>query len=164
MQNLTLETWLDFFAALKDSFLERVSARVWSIVQEHSADMVEAISAIYAALWGLWILNPFVDTFAADMHVYRYMRTFPEWIWGLVAFTFGAAQLIALLLSDQNGPTLRIIRWRNRTTAATAVFFVIVHAYLLLGDWHQPGLFAGVQWTLAGIAYLRLKHPVRSAD
>ena len=43
-------------------------------------------------LWGLWLLNPWMNVFSATS-IYATMAWVPEWLWGVVAILAGCLQV-----------------------------------------------------------------------
>jgi len=57
---------------------------------------LEFLPALFQVLWGLWILNPFENTFKITS-AYNLMGTLaPEWVWGLILFVIGLFQLVVI--------------------------------------------------------------------
>jgi hypothetical protein len=57
---------------------------------------LEFLPAVFELLWGLWIINPWENTFAITS-AYRIMAgVMPEWAWGALLLVLGIIQLIVI--------------------------------------------------------------------
>lgn len=66
--------------------------------------MSETQSAVLAMIWGAWLLNPLVNTFAQSF-AYHYMAVVaPEHVWGALLLALGVMQFIGVMRW--------ILRWR----------------------------------------------------
>jgi len=84
---------------------------------------LEFFPALFQVLWGLWILNPWVNTFAIT-NAYRLMADIaPEWVWGLAIFLIGIFQIIVIFT-----PNLRL----RVLSSITCLFIFVVLAFLIL--------------------------------
>ena len=75
---------------------------------------LEFLCGLQAVLWGIWIFNPWWDSFPAST-AYRFMAQLaPEALWGLIVLALGLAQWLAAL-------TGRLLPIR-RAIAVSAIF------------------------------------------
>lgn len=97
---------------------------------------VENLSALYAILWGIFILNPFVDTFDRNPRLYAPMLELVafESFWGLI---FGFAGFASLILI--------YTKLIDAAAAVNTVIFTAFAMFLFFGDYTSPG------WSLFGL-------------
>ena len=88
------------------------------------------ILGVYTMVWGVWVGNPFWDVFTRAP-LYDEMAHFPEWAWGLFAFTSG----VGILLGVKEGSN------RSLRTGAFIGYFhwLIVSGMYFMGDWQNTG-------------------------
>lgn len=53
-------------------------------------------NAVYAILWGLWVLNPWADAFSNTPVFMLTTRVAPEWTYGALALGLGISKAFAL--------------------------------------------------------------------
>lgn len=68
------------------------------VYNDHSPRPIEFMSGLAMALWGLWLLIPWV-TFSTPAYAFMYNLA-PEWIWGAAMLVLGATQLSYVLLGN----------------------------------------------------------------
>ncbi len=52
--------------------------------------------SLYATLWGLWVSNPYWDTFSRSKVYSKLEYICPEWCWGLAALLIGVLSVYAV--------------------------------------------------------------------
>ena len=57
---------------------------------------LEFLPALYLSLWGLWILNPWVNSFPSSPAFIEMGHLAPEWVWGAVIAVVGLFQMTIL--------------------------------------------------------------------
>lgn len=98
--------------------LRHGAIRFFELVLKRDIEAVELFSATAAMLWGAWVLNPSMQTFAASPTFAGAASRGPEWAWGVLFLALGAAQSAVLILD--------VIRWRQ----IVASFAVATWTYL----------------------------------
>lgn len=92
------------------------------------------LSCLYAIVWGLFIVNPYNDTFAMQPSLWRPMEQLaPEWLWGSCFIVSGFA---AFILDRRKAGAGSFVM--------AAMFFSIAFLFLM-GDFARPG------WALIGM-------------
>jgi hypothetical protein len=87
---------------------------------------LEFFPALFEVLWGLWILNPFENTFKITT-AYRVMASIaPEWVWGTVILLIGIFQLVVIFT-----PNLRL---RLASSVACLFVFIVLALLILAGN------------------------------
>ena len=91
---------------------------------------VENLAALYAILWGFFIANPLIDSFAKNPRLYAPMlQLMPsEAAWGLI---FSFSGVIALLYAYTNR--------RRHAAFVMGITFTAFSVLLLIGDIQSPG-------------------------
>jgi len=76
--------------------LNKLMDRVIDLVYRRDFEYAELQGGWVALLWGLWLLNPWIDVFADGWtHI---AAIAPDHVWGAALVVIGAGQLISLLL------------------------------------------------------------------
>jgi hypothetical protein len=101
---------------------------------------LEFLSALYLLGWGLWILNPWAESFVSSS-IYRQMALLaPEWMWGIVVSAIGLFQMIAICTDN----------CRLRAAASVISMFTLVSMSLLV-LYGNPASTAGVTYMVIAI-------------
>lgn len=90
---------------------------------------IENLSAGVAIVWGLFVINPYVDLFDRYPQIYKPMAQLaPEWIWGLA---FVASGVVAF----------RCAGWgtRRRALMLMTIVYSFFACLFFLGDKTSPG-------------------------
>lgn len=91
----------------------------------------------YTFIWGLWIFNPFADTFGPDARIYDEMNAFmPEWAWGLHAVIIGAAMFYGACCAWPRGMV-----WGR---IAGTYHWLLIALFYALGDWNNTGALTSI--------------------
>jgi hypothetical protein len=53
--------------------------------------------SMYALLWGIWVSNPFCNTFDGSALYSSMAYIFPEWVWGCTALFIGVMSVFCVL-------------------------------------------------------------------
>ena len=103
---------------------------------------LELVSALALVLFGLWMFNPWVDTFERYTN-YAYLEAAaPEWAWGLGFTLFGGLALFGL---GRGSVTFR--RWGMLGVFTCRLFLLAAVTYQTGGTAQGVPEFA--MWTLA---------------
>lgn len=96
------------------------------------SEAVTAQLGVYTILWGLWVLNPLVDTFTTAP-VYSQLLTFIglEWVWALSAIFFGVITLMGLA---QHAPRPVFLG-----AGACALYWFVISIFFFMGDLASTG-------------------------
>ena len=87
----------------------------WAVYEAH-IETLELWTSINAIIWGVWLLNPWMDVFAVT-NIYATMSRVPEWMWGAAALIAGWAQIQGRLMGHP-----RMIQFGARTLACLWMF------------------------------------------
>lgn len=128
------------------SRLERIARGLLEPINIYAAGILGALTLT----WGIWIVNPFLDTFPSAQIYSRSAELAPEWAWGTWATACGLIILIALF----KGAHKRMV-----FTLGFAVWHWFVVAMMCwLGDWHNT---AGITYSYIALwtayAWLNMK-------
>ena len=95
--------------------------------------MGETFSAVLAIIWGAWVTNPRVDTFASAPSVYQTMLWVcpSELAWGLMVLIGGIVQLYAVWSGRH--------RIRMVATFAGAMTWLLLALMFAVGDLRSTG-------------------------
>ena len=103
---------------------------------------LELVSALALVLFGLWMFNPWVDTFERYTN-YAYLGAVaPEWAWGFGFMFFGLLDLFGL-----GRGSVRLRRWGMLGVFTCRLFLLAAVAYQTGGVAQGVPEFA--MWTLA---------------
>jgi hypothetical protein len=84
---------------------------------------LEFLPALYMLAWGIWLLNPWINSFASSA-IYRGMSHIaPEWAWGTFVGLVGLYQTLVLFTN----------RYKLRASAALLSMFTLFTMSLLVG-------------------------------
>jgi hypothetical protein len=143
---------------------ERFSERFRSIIQEHQGDLWEFVAAGFSILWGLWVLNPYMDGMPREVAVYHILLAqAPEWFWGWLMVLFGFTRWWALFAFGKER-TPRAILARRVTASMLGALYVWMQTMFFLGDPRLIGIFPMYQWVGALIAFWRAATPPKRLD
>lgn len=78
-------------------FSLQVATRLRTLFFDYDFEFSEFFVGLFTLLWGLWLLNPLLDTFTSSPSFRAMLELGPEWVWGLVTATIGGLQLAALI-------------------------------------------------------------------
>ncbi len=82
------------------------------------------ILSLYTTLWGLWVANPYWDTFS-KAGIYEKLKDLaPEWVWGLAVLVIGISMFLSFAINNWYPG----ISWSARI--GTLVWFVIFLFYI----------------------------------
>lgn len=132
------------------NYLERLgawTARRFGAPINTSAAM---LMAVYTAVWGLWLLNPFWAVFD-QAPLYSWLESVaPEWFWGAFALTCGITMAHGIIRHTYKslirGAFIGWIHWGAITTG------------YFLGDWQNTGGITSLMiMTYCAFIYLNLK-------
>jgi len=123
-----------------------------AILLEPVNEVVTVFLGIYTVLWGLWVLNPLVDTFTTAKLYSALMAFLPnEILWGSIAVFFGLMTMVAL--------AKRMPKNLFYGSAASALHWGVISIFYFIGDTANTGgitaLFLAVLST-----YIYLNHKV----
>lgn len=107
---------------------------------------MELLVSMISVVWGLWILNPFGDTFPSSPSFRGMALMTPEWVWGLAMMGLGLVRLYALYRSS--------VVWRARlSVVGWLVWGFISISFALSNLWATAtpiyGIFAGCSLIVA---------------
>lgn len=114
-------------------------------------EVVTAMLGVYTILWGLWVANPWIDTFTHTALYAQLLEVIPaEWVWGGIAIAFGVLTLTGL------------VKHRPKTlfygAGASGIHWFIISIFYFMGDITNTGgitaLFIGI---LSTYIYLNCK-------
>lgn len=98
-------------------------------VSFNKASRIEFLIAGMAFVWGIWVLNPFVDTFSSAPIFSTMIDLVPESIWGGVIALVGVFQFVSALSGD---------RTARRIGATLTMFgFATIATFCAAGDIHN---------------------------
>jgi hypothetical protein len=80
----------------------------------------EMLAALYATVWGLFIANPYIDSFSRNPGLYKPMlQIIPyEFVWGLIAAGAGVVAVVFIL--------------QNKMQSAAVANLIVFSAFALL--------------------------------
>jgi uncharacterized membrane protein HdeD (DUF308 family) len=61
---------------------------------------LEFLPALYLLMWGMWVLNPWVNSFASSAAFTEMGQLAPEWLWGIVIMAIGLFQTIVVFTEN----------------------------------------------------------------
>lgn len=97
-----------------------------------------SIMGVYTILWGIWVANPWWNTFERAQAFEIMALVAPEYIWGLVAISVGIIIMRGTIKQSYNaltrGALFGFLQW------------ITVSGFFFFGDWQNTG----------GITYLML--------
>lgn len=131
--------------------MRKMFDKIADVLLKPVSEAVTAQLGIYTILWGLWVLNPFIDTFSAA-DVYSQLLAFIpfEWAWALIAIFFGIITLMGLAKHKPRPVFLG--------AAASAVYWFIIAIFYMMGDLASTnGLSALFLAVLSTYIYLNCK-------
>lgn len=137
--------------------LRHLLARLWFIATKTDFDFAEIVSGGAGVAWGLWLFNPFLDTFASTP-AFEVMALLPEWLVGAMVAMGGAWQVWAALAGHLPSRV-----WANRGGVAT---WSVIAVLLFMGNPAGTGLvtylvLASVScW--AGVRLAKVEHDLRT--
>jgi hypothetical protein len=106
----------------------RMAARLKGILTVSDFEFAELSAGGSMVGWGLWLLNPAVDTFSTSA-TFRAFAILPEWAWALAAIALGSWQVLALLTDNRRG---RVVG-----SFAVAIGWTYIWFALVLGNWRS---------------------------
>jgi len=101
---------------------------------------LEFLPALYILVWGLWVSNPWLNTFQASPTFTEMGHLAPEWVWGLVISAVGLFQMIIIFTK----------KYGFRVFAALLSMFVLF-AMSLLVFYSNPASTAWVTYLVIAI-------------
>jgi hypothetical protein len=131
--------------------------RLTDILFRRDFEFAELHSALAMLGWGLWVLNPFWDTFGSSISFRVMAAVAAEVAWGCGMTGLGIAQLVVLLMRSRTG--------RRVAAGIASITWLCISILLMLGNITST---ASVIYPLlacsAGWSYLRLSVPDQSSD
>jgi hypothetical protein len=121
---------------------------VIDLICRRDFEYAELQGGVIAVLWGVWLLNPWVQVFADDAWS-RIAVIAPEHAWGGALVVIGLCQLVALLKQSY--------RWRRVGAISAAAVWLALGVLLALARPYRLGVpsawmfFVGASW-----GYLRI--------
>ena len=112
--------------------------------------VVTGLLGIFTIVWGLWVVNPYVNSFHSA--VFSQLISFIpwEWAWGLAAIGAGVLTLLGVIYDKQKTIFLGA-EW-------AAIYWFIISIFFFLGDWTATAwLTAGFLFILSSYIYLNCK-------
>jgi hypothetical protein len=108
--------------------LDRIAAAMLKPVNE----VVTAMLGVYTVLWGLWVVNPWLDTFTHTALYSQLLDLIPaEWVWGGVAIAFGVLTLFGL--------ARHLPKTLFYGAGASGIHWFIISIFYFLGDITNTG-------------------------
>jgi nitrate reductase gamma subunit len=106
-----------------------------------SGKRLEYVCAFAAILWGLWVVNPFWNTFdPTKSSVFRSMsEVAPEWVWGLVILLIGILQFVSRRTMN--------IKFRSISSFLAMFVWITLSIFYLMGNYASPGISMYVIYT-----------------
>ncbi len=86
-----------------------------------------SIMAFYTVIWGVFVTNPWVETFGTNPEYMTLLVIAPEWTWGLLAFVVGLIGLYGLIK-----PSYKTV---TQGAFVACVFWLAVSFLCLVGGW-----------------------------
>lgn len=117
----------------------RFFGRLRDVVTTAPQEVLELFVSALALVWGLFLVNPYVNTFAVGVGWRAMAELAPEWAWGLGALLTGAAGILGL------GNDLRRVRRYAAFLHAVAWAFIstmMVTSNALGTGWVTYGMVA----------------------
>lgn len=90
------------------------------------------IYGVIALMWGLWLANPWLESFDSSPSYAALAQVLPEWAWGLVMIALGVLTLYSI--SQQFG---RLRRWLS---LIHVIFWMFVSTLLAIGNLSSAGI------------------------
>lgn len=130
---------------------ESLLNRIVHIVRDFDHEYSEFMLALFKSLIGFWYLMPWSSFGSAATN--RFFADFaPEWMWGVVFFSFGIVQMNSVIHGA---------RYKLRATLSMAGMWmwIIFTVLSVLGNWRGVGWIITFIFVLTNIViYLRLKN------
>lgn len=82
--------------------------------------------------WGLWVANPYIDTFSRSNGFSAMRQIAPEYIWGFIAMFLGARALYYISYSDYK-------RHASNAFFGLTILWGFMGMTLLMSNWYVPG-------------------------
>ena len=115
---------------------------------------LEFIPALYLVWWGVWVANPFWNTFTTSSVYSTLAELAPEWMWGTTVLVIGILFIIFLF-----GDNLQI---RLVLTLLSCFTFMVLCITYALGNIASTGLIAyGVMALCSWLGYTELLSSIR---
>lgn len=139
----------------------RLTDRIIELVYRRDFEYAELQGGWVAILWGLWLLNPWVDVFAVDG--WRTVAGIaPDHIWGTALLVVGGGQLLGLLF--------RNYRCRRAFALSAAALWIAFGTLLGLDKPFRLTVpscwmfFIGAAWGYLRIGMLKNRTPAAHPD
>ena len=112
--------------------MRKILDRFAEILLEPVSKVVTIMLGTYTIIWGLWVTNPWIDTFTSAPLYGALVSFMPiEWLWGLVAVLFGAMTLL--------GVSRHARRTEFYGAAANGFYWFIISIFYFIGDSANTG-------------------------
>lgn len=112
--------------------------------------VVTVLLGFFTISWGLWVVNPFIDSF--DSQAFSALISFMpcEACWGLIAIFAGVMTLLGVWYKQEKTVFLG--------AESSAVYWFILSIFFFIGDWTSTAwLTASFLFVLATYIYLNCK-------
>lgn len=127
--------------------LDRLAVALLKPVNE----VVTAMLGVYTITWGLWVANPWIDTFTHTALYSQLLDVIPaEWVWGIFACVFGLLTLVGLLR--------HLPKTLFSGAGASGIHWFVITIFYFMGDISNTGgITALFICILSGYIYLNCK-------
>lgn len=119
---------------------------------------LEVLMAGVSTIWGLWVLQPFGDSFTGSVTFNVLVYIAPEWAWGLVFFVIGQARIYSIYRKN--------ILYRYRTAWASYLLWGFVAFLVALSRFWSTGfavysMFAAFALVIVVRLRVEIKHGLK---
>jgi hypothetical protein len=97
---------------------------------------LEFVPAVFLILWGVWVMNPFWDTFVVSGSYALMAKLAPEWLWGAVFLFIGIVQMFALFT-----PRLKL---RLYTSFSSILILSTLAIFSGVGNYRSTGMIGAI--------------------
>lgn len=133
--------------------MKNVYAKLKHALVTYEIELVEIMSGIAAVSWGVWLINPALDTFITSYTFYTMAAVAPEWLWGTCMIVIGVAQVESVI-------SHKLVRRKVSSLMLSIMWMFISAVFLYANVASTAGVIYSVFAFFTAWSYLRLSQRV----
>lgn len=133
--------------------MPNVYQKLKHVLITYEIELVEIMSGFAALCWGIWLINPLLNTFITSDTFDTMAMIAPEWLWGLSMVTIGFAQVESVI-------SHKLARRKISSLILSVMWMFITTIFLYSNIASTAGIIYGTFAFFTAWSYLRLSQRV----